>query len=157
MSRNTREVIIEPAPAGAKPNRDAGKVFVLTEMSAIKAEAWATRMWLALARNNTDIPSAALSSGWGGLMSYGIAVGLHGLTRVDYGDLAPLWKEMLDCVAIAPDPNHRNVVRPRNDDDIEEVSTIFKLRDAVIELHTGFSIADALSRATSAAGVDQTS
>lgn len=155
--RRTSEVIIPAAAAGERENRDAGKVFVLTEMAAMQAEAWATRMWLALARNNVDIPSSALSSGWGGLMSYGIAVGLHGLTRVDYGDLKPLWDEMMGCCQIAPDRAHRQVVRKLVEDDIEEVSTIFKLRDAVIELHTGFSIADALSRATSAAGADPTS
>lgn len=155
--RQTKDVTIEEAPAGERANRDAGKVFVLTEMSAIKAEAWATRMWLALARNNVDIPSSALSSGWGGLMSYGIAVGLHGLTRVDYGDLKPLWDEMLACCEIAPDPGHRQVKRRLVEDDIEEVSTIFKLRNEVIELHTGFSIADALSRGMIAAGGDQDS
>jgi hypothetical protein len=39
------------------PDRDKGKRFKITEMPAMKAEKWAARFFLALAKSGIDIPS----------------------------------------------------------------------------------------------------
>ena len=41
-------------------DRDKGKVFLITEMPATKAEDWAIRVMLALGSANVDIPDGAL-------------------------------------------------------------------------------------------------
>jgi hypothetical protein len=65
-------------------------------------------------------------------------------------DAAPLLAEMMDCVKIIPNPSEPNVMRPLVADDIEEVRTRIELRKAILELHMGFSFADAASKSAAA-------
>jgi hypothetical protein len=56
----------------------------------------------------------------------------------------PLWREMLPaCVAQCAEPGHQDAVRPQL---VEEVSTLLTLRKAILELHTGFTLAELARR-----------
>lgn len=118
--------------------RDIGKTFVITEMPAMKAERWAIRVFLALARSGVDVPDDVVQSGMAGMVS----LTLRSLAGVRYEDADPLLTEMMGCVTYRPDPSNPAIKDRRLvDNDIEEVMTILKLRDAILELHTGFSLA----------------
>lgn len=68
-----------------------------------------------------------------------------------FDQIEPLLDEMLTTVTIRPDPMNRNpdlaaYQRKLMPGDFQEVMTLAKLREAIIELHVGFSIAGYLSR-----------
>ena len=142
MARKTETVIIDAE------GRDKGKVFVITEMPASKAEKWAARALLALGRSGVDVPDNIAASGLAGV----VALGVRSFLGLRFEDAEPLLDEMFaSCVAIVPDPDRPTVTRGAGgigaliEDDIEEVSTRIHLRTEVLELHTGFSIAAVLS------------
>ncbi len=117
-------------------NRDHGKVFFLTEMSALAAEAWAARAFLAMAKSGADIPPDIRASGFAGLAM----LGMQAFAGVEYHEVAPLLAEMMECVQIVPDPSNPAIVRGIfGDDDIEEVTTLLELRREVFGLHVDFS------------------
>lgn len=126
--------------------RDQGKTFFITEMSAAAAEDWAFRTFLALAKSGVEIPDDVAQAGLAGLAS----LSLKALAGVKHEDAKPLLDEMLACVKILPDPAHPNVMRALIGDDVEEVRTRLELRDAVMKLHTGFSLTAAASPSTAA-------
>lgn len=124
-------------------SRDSGKVFVLKEMPAAVAERWATRALLALARSGIDLPENIAGAGWAGIAM----LGFQALSKMDFADVQPLLDEMWACVSIRPDQRQPEVIRPLmwagpdgEGADIEEISTMIKLRTEVFTLHTGFSI-----------------
>ena len=87
--------------------RDKGKVFVLTEKSAIEADKWGIRALLALSKSGVPIPPEFMEMGIIGVL----AVGIHRLAGVSFGDLEPLLDEMLTCVEIMPTPGRPDVIR----------------------------------------------
>lgn len=127
--------------------RDKGKRFFITEMPAMQAEKWAARAFLALAHSGTELPEGAEGAGLAGIA----VIGLRALSNANFGNMEPLMDEMLQCVQIVPDPNQPNFMRGLiGQDDIEELATLARLRMEVFELHTGFSLRDALSRSQAA-------
>lgn len=120
-------------------------------MSAAKAERWATRALLAVARSGVDMPDGAAEAGMATLA----VIGLRALSFISFEEAEPLLDEMMECVQIIPDPEKNpNFVRQLVEDDIEEVSTRLYLRAEVFELHTGFSMLDMISKSQkSAAGL----
>ena len=146
MARKTKYVTV-PATGG----RDANKCFLLTEFDAVRTEKWAQRALLALASSGVDIPPEVLRMGAGAV----VAAGFRALVTMAFADAEPLLDEMLQCVQFVPDAKRRDVVRPVDPEDIEEVKTLLLLRQEAIELHTGFSIADFLSNLGQSA-TDQT-
>jgi hypothetical protein len=121
-----------------KNNRDKDKRFLITEMSALRAERWATRALLALTKSGQDIGSVRT----GGMAALAMAA-LQGLQYLQFDDADPLMMELMDCVRIIPDPKHPETSRPliQNDaegDDIEEVETRIILKDRIFRLHTDF-------------------
>jgi hypothetical protein len=133
----------------AGPGRDGGKVFRITEMPAVRAERWAMRALVALARSGVDVPDDIADQGLQGLA----VLGLRALSEVFFEDLSPLLDEMLTCVQIIPDPNLSDFGRALVDDDVEEVETILQLRREVFELHVDFStVAAALKSRLAATG-----
>jgi len=119
MARKVKDVTV------SEEGRDKGKVFVLTEMPASRAEKIGQRMAVALMR---------AASG-------------------DNAANEALMDEVMTCVQFRPDPlTHPQTVRPLIEDDIEEVATGIKRRQEVAELHVGFFAVDALSRLISATG-----
>lgn len=142
MARKTLAVQIDTE------GRDKGKVYFLTEMPASQGEWWAIRVFLAMARNNVDVPDDIRDQGMAGLAIIGFKA-LGGMTP---HDAKPLLDEMMACVQIIPDPSKPNVIRALIEDDIEEVTTRVRLRREVFTLHTGFSFPDAPSTSGSASG-----
>jgi hypothetical protein len=118
------------------PDRDEGKVFVLTEMPASRAEAWAMRAGLALFHANVELPSGFDPR----RLSFAsmAEIGLQVLSGLKWEDAEPLMDEMWSCVQIQPDPTQPLVVRNLLEEDIEEISTRLKLRAEVWKLHTDF-------------------
>lgn len=140
--RRVKHVTIQ----GASPeDRDKGKIFLITEMPAAKAEEWAMRALLAVTRGGLDIGDAE-GQGMAGIAR----LGLQSLTKLSFEDLKPLVDEMFECVVICPDKRNLGVSRSLREDDIEEVSTRLQLRAEIFTLHTGFSLAEARLKPTSA-------
>lgn len=137
MARKTKTITIPRAEG----NRDSGKTFLLTEMSAASSEKWALRALGAIANSGMEIPPDVTRLGMAAL----VAVGFKGLLTMRFEEAEPLLDEMMDCVVIVPDPKRPEVQRPVDDEDIEDVTTRLTLRSEVFELHTGFSPAGFLS------------
>jgi len=121
--------------------RDQGKMFLITEMDADKAERWAIRLGFALMNAGVDIPDMDNIES----MSDVARIGLGALARVPYEAAEPLIAEMMDCVKIIPDPNQPKVVRDLIAEDIEEVATRLFLKREVFKLHVNFSTPAAAS------------
>ena len=124
-----------------RDGRDAGKEFLLTEMSAIRAEKWAMRAMLALSRSRPDVPPEVVTGGLAALVTFGLRM----LSGLQFAEAEPLMDEMLlACVKRIPDPNRPKVRRDLTEDDIEEISTLVRVRAELLSLHTGFSLPVAL-------------
>lgn len=120
--------------------RDAGKTFRITELSASRAEDWAIRALMAIAKSGAEIPDAVPQS------IAGIAIlGFQTVMRMDRSDAKPLLDEMMSCVQIV---TSSGVVRSLQEEDIEEVATRLQLRKEVFEVHTGFFGRVASSKST---------
>jgi hypothetical protein len=114
--------------------RDCGKVFVLTELPAAKAESWAMRAILALMAGGAEMPDNFEQLGMSGMAEMGLKM----LSTLEWKVAEPLLAEMWECVQFMPDPSKPHVVRKVFEDDIEEIMTRIKLRAEVWSLHTGF-------------------
>lgn len=130
--------------------RDAGKSFVITEMSALAAEKWAFRAFLAVARSGKNAIKDALSFDFGAAdwqsmatISEVAAIGMNIFGAMEYAEAEPLLADMFSCIKIMPDPTKPMVTRPLIDDDIEDVSTRVYLRKEVFKLHVDFFTAAA--------------
>jgi hypothetical protein len=149
MARKTATVIIEGDP---EKNRDANKMFVITEMSATAADWWATRVFLAIGRTGVDISEELLRSGIAGVAT----MGFKAIFSLPPHEVKPLLDEITDCVQVVPDPARpkvaRSLILSGIGPDIEEVSTFQTLRMEWWKLHTGFSIPGLLSRLISGLG-----
>lgn len=139
------ENVTVPAEWGG---RDAGKVFKITEVSAIQAEKWGWRFVIALKGTSAQIPESIAPLGM-------IAVYIRGVNSflasdVDWAKLEPLLDELMECVEIVRDPRARdaeNKLIPSKlvgADDIEEVRTVAWLRSEVLRVHANFSFIDAV-------------
>lgn len=123
MARRTETVNIE-----GEDNRDAGKSFLITEMSAENAEWWAFRVMQALLGSDADIKLDAP-------LAQVAAQGLRALGKLDPAKAKPLLDEMMGCVQVnLPDGGVRKLFAT----DIEEVSTRIRIRKEILDLHVGF-------------------
>jgi hypothetical protein len=118
----------------ADEGRDKGKVFKLTEQSAIDIDKWANRATHAIIRAGGVLPDEIVKMGVIGIL----VVGYHRLMHIPWSELDPLLDELMRCVDIVPTPNQPNVIRKLFPNDIEEVQTLRTLREQVFVLHTGF-------------------
>lgn len=130
--------------------RDAGKIYVITEMSAVAAEKWAIGMFLVLKGTAMQIPPEIERFGMIAVARAGINAFLA--SDVDRTKLEPLLDQMLTCIKRVRDPRAPEVVTPLRLelDDVEEVATLGWLRSEVLRVHTGFPVAESLSRLISA-------
>jgi hypothetical protein len=114
----------------ATDGRDAGRQYLIREMPASRAEAWAIKALLAAGGAGIEVPPYLISQGMAGLL----AVGYANLLKIPYEKAEPLLVEMMSCVQrIEP-----SVTRPLMEEDIEEVATRLKLRKTIWNLHTDF-------------------
>lgn len=129
--------------------RDQGKVFVLTEMPASKAESWAMRALLALMSGGVEVPDGVENMS----MATMAEVGIRALSGLTWDVAEPLLAEMFECVQMMPDPSKPHIIRALIEQDIEEVATRLKLRAEVWKLHTGFlkAVAPSISGGSKAA------
>lgn len=126
----------------ASAGRDKGKEFLITEMSASQAEAWAIKVILAVGNAGIEMPDDLASQGMSGLM----AVGYMSLLKIPFEAAKPLLDEMMTCVKFAPSSN---IQRPLIEDDIEEVQTRLALRKAIWTLHMDFFLNESQSTSES--------
>lgn len=113
-------------------NRDAGKVFVITEMPATQAQRWALRAFLGMARNGVELPDGIEGMGMAGMLHHGIEM----VAKLPFEEADFLIDQLMDCVQIQPSPN---VFRKLIEQDIEELSTRFILAKEAFKLHVDFS------------------
>ena len=134
MPRKTTRITI------TEDGRDKGKSFVLTELPADQAERWFIRALFAMAKSDADITPEVIA---GGAASFA-AWGLPALLQADYNEVEPLLAEMWSCVQYSHAPNiPLQSISEGINSQIEEVSTRFALRLAVMQLHLGFFIPEA--------------
>lgn len=133
MGRHTKQILIN----ADEKNRDNGKLYLITEMSASQAEWWAARVFQALAKAGVEVPEHVANSGLAGVA----AIGLRALANIPAYDAKELMDEMMACITIIRDKNHLDLAYKLMEEDIEEVSTRLVLRTEVFEVHTGFSLA----------------
>ena len=119
----------------AEVGRDKGKQFLITEMSASQAEAWAIKVILAVGNAGIEISEDQAAQGMSGLM----AVGYMGLLKIPFEAAKPLLDEMMTWVQFNPSSN---IKRPLIEDDIEEVKTRLALRKAIWNLHMDFFLGE---------------
>jgi hypothetical protein len=133
MARKQEKVTI------ADEGRDLGKTFVLTEMPAWDAVKWATRAYLALAQQGTQIPDGALTSGDPELIA---ATGLTLLSLIPEHVAMSLLDEAKACIQFQPSDNSAIALQPvlfGGISAIEEPGTWLALLRRVFSLHVGFS------------------
>ena len=128
MARNTANYTV------TDEGRDQGKVFVLTEMPASRAESWAMRALLALMAGGVEVPPGFDRMGMAAMAEMGIKA----LVGLKWEVAEPLLAEMWSCVQIMPDSSKPHIVRNLIEEDIEEIATRIKIRAEVWKLHTGF-------------------
>jgi len=133
--RKTQTIKIE------NEGRDKGKVFVIEEMPARQVERWERRALACMAQTGVEVPDDVRNAGFGAIIAMGLKalLGLHG------PEVEALHDELMACVKVQPDPT-REFTRAVIDEEIEEVKTILTLKDEVIKLHAGFSVAAFLSK-----------
>lgn len=129
--------------------RDRGKVFMLREMDSDRGERWALRSLLALSRGGIEVPPGMFDAGFAGLatmLPYFLVIGLQSLHGSQWAEIEPLLDEMMGCVQWQP-PGAAPLqpLFPGENSQIEEIATRLQLRKEVLQLHVGFSVADALS------------
>ncbi len=147
--RRTKTITLPGARSEKLGERDNGKTYLLTEMSAADAEAWALNALTLIGQAGVNLPDGVASYGMAGLA----IIGLDSLMKVDFQRALPLLKDIMNCVQFIPDPAKPfpRAIDELGGTDIEEVRTRLLLRDAVFELHTGFCAADLISRTLASA------
>lgn len=125
MARKTKDITIESG-------RDAGKSFRITEMPILQADKWAQRALFAIARAGVDTSSINMNGGM--LEMARLALDVVGKIDPEVG--GDLLDELLSCVQIIPTGGvPRSLVM---DSDIEDIKTLFVLREEVLALHIDF-------------------
>ncbi len=127
----------------ALDNSDKGKRFLITAMSAVRAEKWAYRVLIALVNAGLEISDEEAAAGMEGLAAVA-SRGKFKLTGggIQFHEIEPLLDQMLECVQIAEPA----ITRPLSEDDIDRPETVMFLRSEVLRVHTGFSLAERMSK-----------
>ena len=149
MARKTKEIRITSGTA--ETNRDLGKVYMLTEMSAYDAERWAADAFQGLVKAGVDVPDDLADAGMVAIAT----MGLKALGGMPSETLHDLLDRMMTQVTHFPDPNRREISRGFGSmlsqklfaDDIEEISTRLLLRQELLQLHADFLMAGVQSLA----------
>lgn len=124
MSRKEIDITID------KENRDKGKRFRITEMSAFDAESWAMRAISGMACAGVDLPGEILRSPSVEALA---SIGISSFLKIDRTEQEELSKQLLSCVRIIYDT--KGNTRDLLPSDVEEPSTLFTLRLKTLELH----------------------
>lgn len=118
-------------------------------MPADQGERWANRAMLAFANAGGKLPEGVLESGMAGLdLTWRniVVVGLLAFKGLDYREIEPLLDEMKPCMSwVPPGSAPLQPIFPGENSQVEEVATWYTLRYEWLQLHLGFSLADAIS------------
>jgi hypothetical protein len=130
MSRRTERIVIED------DNRDKGKEFLITELSSYEAEQWVWQLLPVLAASGIEVNDDTLKGGFASIMALGAA----SILRMPYGFVKSLLDQMLPCIKYQHYDTQGHAVPPvpiamNAQCQVEELSTWFKLRKAVLDLH----------------------
>lgn len=125
MALNNKVITIEKG-------RDAGKMFVVTEMPVTKADNWAMRAMFALANAGIDIGEVSPAMGMMGIGQ--VAIKALANIRADVG--IPLLNELLDCAQFVPSGGVARQIEM--DSDIQDITTLLLLRKEALVIHIGF-------------------
>jgi hypothetical protein len=118
--------------------RDKGRKYLLTEMPALQAERWARHAIMAMSREDLNIRAEVAALGMYGF----ILGGMQALAAGDVDAVDKLMDEMLPQIKIVEE----KITRPlQGDGDFWELATIKQLRQELIELHLGFTLAELVS------------
>lgn len=120
---------IEFSPATGE---DAGKIFVITRMSAFQADKWARRIVKALIQAGARLPESTMDEGLLGLS--GMAVNLFG--QLDNAACDEAFDALLACCAIKRGPN--TAPSAILEYDITDAETLPALRTEAFRLHVDF-------------------
>ncbi|MBC8947080.1 MULTISPECIES: hypothetical protein [Xenorhabdus] len=112
--------------------RDAGKMFVITEMPIVKADDWAMRALFTIANGGVDIGDLRPSMGMMAIAQ----VAIKALSNIRAEDGIPLLNELLDCVQIVPSGGNARAIEFNSD--IRDVKTMFLLRKEALAIHIDF-------------------
>ena len=150
MARKIIQVTIDD------PGRDLGKTFIVHEMSPRQAQFWGMSMLAAMGRSGVTLPDAVSRSGMAGIAYFGIAAVLG---AAGSQEAMGLLDELMDsCVGFIPDRSKPTIFLgapalclpagrlingtipkgPLTGDEIEEISTRFRLQKEALLLHMGF-------------------
>lgn len=125
MALNNKVITIEKG-------RDAGKMFVVTEMPVTKADNWAMRAMFALANAGIDIGEVSPAMGMMGIGQ--VAIKALANIRADVG--IPLLNELLDCAQFVPSGGVARQIEM--DSDVQDITTLLLLRKEALVIHIGF-------------------
>ena len=112
-------------------NRDKGKSYRITEMPATRAQEFADRVFFAAMNCGVKLPGDIGKIGMAELWAAGLAVA----DKIPYEWARPMLEMLMECVDI---PTDVGVYRKRVESDIEEITTVFRLRTEALKLHFGF-------------------
>lgn len=130
MARKTLSITLDKG-------RDKGKRFLITEMSAMKAEQWAARALLgAIGSEGLDLAKI-------GGMENVAQIGTSILSKIPFEIAEPLLAELMSCIEIMPNPADPTVRRHIDEDDIEEIASLVRLKLETLKLHIDFFTAAA--------------
>lgn len=124
MARKVQSFTVE------KANRDQGKTFIITEMSAEDAHEWAVKAIFGIMNAGVDMSDDLVQMGMGGIAM----MGLKSLTKLPHSVARPLLDQMRECVQIKQELAIGGA-RKLMPGDFEEAITIFELEKIAITMH----------------------
>lgn len=129
MARNIKEVLIDSG-------RDKGNAYVITEKSALEAEKFFVKLLLSVGKN-ANLSEVLANQGSLTALSNKEAI-LELLLSLDFDVAQELMDEMLTCVEFKYFLKGMPKTRPLIKEDIQDLSTLMKIREEVINLHINF-------------------
>lgn len=149
MARRTKVVTID------LDNRDKGKQFTLQEMSAYDAEEWFYNAIQLLAAAGSELPDGAIESGPMGFASMTLKAVLTGLSKAPKADVKDLMDRMMTCMVAFTAPGGQVAIKDfaQINLQIEEPTTRMLIKEAIIDLHVGFSIRNYLTKKAAAKAI----
>jgi hypothetical protein len=140
MARRSTNVEIEGTRSDEPGHRDCGKVFVVTELSALEGEHWSSRLLKLVIEAGVDLPE--------GIDENSGSAGVAQLTAAQILGIAPLISLLQDpeldaatwkSIKYIHAPGHPpQAIGVGDACQIEEISTITRLRVEMLKMHTGF-------------------
>ncbi len=132
MARKTITITIK--------DRDKDLAFQLTEMPAMKAEKWKIRAIMLLLSSDIEMPQgASIEEGINQFMVGGAEKLFKALSKVDVDKAINLFDEMLySCVQLSTQGVNTQLNEAIIDSNVEDSSTLTKLRFECLKLHFDF-------------------